>query len=102
MKRIPKSIPIFIASSLILGFSMMVSGCSVAMASTAPKKKDLSVLNVGTDRHRVVAELGVPVIAEVVDGKKVDTFSFIQGYSGVSKAGRAIFYGAADVLTVGL
>ena len=81
---------------------MMVAGCSASMAAKGPKKKDISVLNVGTDRHRVVAELGAPVIAEVVDGKKVDTFNFIQGSGGASKAGRSFFHGAADVLTVGL
>jgi hypothetical protein len=32
----------------------------------------------------------------------VDVFSFTQGYSKGAKTGRAVFHGAADVLTLGL
>jgi len=82
---------------------MLGQGCSVFMAANQPSKKDVSVFNVGTPRARVIAEAGQPVhTKENADGTITDTFSFIQGYSSGNKAGRALFHGAADVLTLGL
>ena len=82
---------------------MLGQGCSVFMAANQPSKKDVSVFNVGTPRARVIAEAGQPIhTKENADGTITDTFSFIQGYSSGNKAGRALFHGAADVLTLGL
>lgn len=81
---------------------VLVSACSVVMAAKQPSRKDLSVLTKGVDRSRVIAELGPPIHSEVKDAKKVDIFSFTQGYSGGAKAGRALFHGVADVFTLGL
>jgi hypothetical protein len=67
-----------------------------------PGRKDLSVLSKGTDRSRIVSELGSPLTTEVKDGKRTDVFSVRQGYSTGAKAGRAIFHGVADVFTLGL
>ena len=78
------------------------SGCAVYMAANQPGKRNFDVLNVGTYRSRVLAEFGQPVATETRDGKTVDIFKFVQGYSDGSKAGRALFHGAADVLTLGL
>lgn len=86
------------AAAAMLG----LTGCSVFMAAKQPPKKDLGVLNVGTARGMVLAELGQPVAAETRDGAKVDVFSFTQGYSKPAKAGRALFHGAADIFTLGL
>ena len=79
-----------------------MTGCAVYMAATAPGKKDLSVLDPGTNRGFVVAELGTPVVSEErSQGKdRFDIFSFKQGYSGLTKAGRAFFHLAADVFTL--
>lgn len=79
-----------------------LTGCSVFMAAKQPGKKDVSVLTNGTPRSLVVAELGAPVTSEHKEGRRVDVFSFTQGYSKGAKAGRAIFHGAADVFTLGL
>jgi hypothetical protein len=68
---------------LILG-----SGCSLFMAYKQPDKKDLNVLNKGTPRALVIAELGQPAFTETKDN--------------VRKAGRVAFHGAADLLTMGL
>jgi hypothetical protein len=55
---------------LIIGFSLF-SGCSVYMAASQPTKKDLAILNTGTDRDYVIAEFGAPVVSELTaDGKK--------------------------------
>lgn len=78
------------------------TGCAVFMAARQPPKKDLSVLQEGTARSLVLAELGQPVATETRDGRRMDVFAFVQGYSKGAKAGRALFHGAADVFTLGL
>ena len=87
---------------LIAASSLSQSGCAVFMAAKQPPKKDLAVLGVGSPRSLVLAELGQPVSTETRDGKRVDVFSFTQGYSKPAKAGRALFHGAADIFTLGL
>lgn len=80
----------------------LLNGCSVYMAAHQPEKKNLEVLKAGTPRSLVLAEIGQPRATETRDGKRVDVFSFVQGYSKGNKTGRAVFHGAADVLTIGL
>ena len=91
---------LFCLISLALVFS--TTGCAVFMAVKQPPKKDLAVLSVGSPRSLLLAELGQPVTTDTKDGKRVDVFSFRQGYSKVAKGGRALFHGAADVMTLGL
>ncbi len=79
-----------------------LAGCSVYMAVKQPSQKNLDVMAVGTPRSLVLAELGTPAASETRDGKKVDVFSFVQGYSQGSKTSRAVFHGLADVFTAGL
>jgi len=81
---------------------VMQTGCSAFMAAKQPPKKNLGVLKEGTPRSLLLAEFGQPVATETKDGKRVDVFSFTQGYSKGAKAGRALFHGAADVFTLGL
>ncbi len=93
--------------SVVVSLCLMVglfsqSGCAVFMAAKQPPKKDLSVLSVGAPRSLLLAELGQPVSTDTKDGKRVDLFSFTQGYSKGAKTGRALFHGAADVMTLGL
>ncbi|OEU62957.1 MAG: hypothetical protein BBJ57_11730 [Desulfobacterales bacterium PC51MH44] len=88
---------------IVIIIFMLGQGCSVYMAANQPDKKDVSVFNVGTPRTHVIAEAGRPLYTkEKADGTLTDTFVFVQGYSSGSKAGRALFHGAADVLTLGL
>lgn len=91
-----------IASLFVVAGLLSQTGCAVFMAAKQPPKKDLSVLSLGTSRGRLLAELGQPVTSETRDGKKVDVFSFTQGYSKPAKAARAVFHGAADFFTLGL
>ena len=79
----------------------LTTGCSVYMAANQPDKKDIHVLEGGTSRNQVIAELGAPVSSKVEEGKTCDIFSFVQGYSKDVKAGRAILHGVADVFTFG-
>lgn len=80
--------------------SFFISGCASTLALTHAGKKDLSVLQQGTSRNRVISELGAPLSSAEQDGKKIDVYSFTQGYSKGAKAGRAIFHLAADVFTL--
>jgi len=88
---------------IIIIIFMLGQGCSVYMAANQPDKKDVSVFNAGTPRSHVIAEAGRPIhTKENADGTLTDTFVFVQGYSTGSKAGRALFHGAADFFTLGL
>lgn len=82
--------------------ALMISSCAVIKATNQPDKKDLRVLQKGTDRAKVVAELGKPVESTVKNGHRQDVFSFVQGYSKMTKTLRALGHGAADVYTLGL
>ncbi len=88
---------------IILVLVAFGSGCSVFMAAKQPDKKDVGLFKVGTPRSMLLAEFGLPTVAETrEDGRKYEIFSFTQGYSTGAKAGRAVFHGAADVFTLGL
>lgn len=80
----------------------LVTGCSVYMAAKQPTLKDMSVFGIGTKRDIILAELGNPVASGKDNDAKYDIFSFIQGYTAGSKAGRAFLHGTFDVLTLGL
>lgn len=90
-----------VAGALVVAM-LSLSACSVFMAANQPPKKNLDVLRPGTPRALVVGELGQPVSSESKNGRRVDIFSFAQGYSTGAKASRAMFHAAADVMTAGL
>lgn len=50
----------------------------------------------------LLAEFGLPVVAEERDGRKYEIYKFVDGYGAGAKAGRAVFHGTADILTLGL
>jgi hypothetical protein len=79
-----------------------LSGCSVFMAAKQPDAKNLDLMRVGTPRAMLVSEFGMPATSETRKGKKYEIFKFVNGYSAGAKAGRAVFHGAADVVTLGL
>ena len=80
----------------------VLAGCSAYMAANQPGPKDLSLLTKGTPRGKLIAEFGSPINTEVKDGARKDIFKFTHGYDAGVRAGRAVFHGAADVLTLGL
>lgn len=91
---------LFVSLSALLIFA--ISGCSVFMAAKQPSTKNVDLFKVGTPRSMLLAEFGLPTISEVRNGKKCEIYKFVQGYSTGAKAGRAVFHGTADVLTLGL
>ena len=86
----------------VVGAALLIGGCSPYMAATQPERKDVSLFRVGTPRAMLLAEFGLPSASEVRNEKRLEIFIFRQGYSAGARAGRAVFHGAADVLTLGL
>ena len=75
----------------IAAVALVASGCAIKSALDQPDKKDTSVFERGTPRFEVIAEIGEPVDSKRLEnGKLIDTYAFIQGYSKVTKAGRAL------------
>ncbi|MCC6922624.1 MAG: hypothetical protein IT525_06105 [Nitrosomonas sp.] len=50
----------------------------------------------------LLGEFGSPIVSEDREGRKIEIFRFIQGYSTGVKTGRVIFHSVADVFTLGL
>jgi hypothetical protein len=92
-------VALFILAALLL---LLLGGCSVFMAAEQPEKRDLSVLTAGTKRSDIIDELGQPLTSRLVGLKRVDLFTFIQGYSKEAKVGRAFAHGTLDVATGGI
>lgn len=82
--------------------SCCLSGCTAYKVAAAPAQKDLTVLNPGTARDRVIAELGPPVRTETMDNYRKDLFTFIQGRSRGSKSGLATVIALEDIATLGV
>ena len=92
----------FLFAALIALFVVPVSGCSVFMAAKQPTAKNIELFKIGTPRDELISEFGAPYISEENDGKQVEMFLFVQGYSKAVKTGRIIFHSVADVMTLGL
>jgi hypothetical protein len=86
------------AAWLICGFT----GCAATMAAHQPGMKDISVLQPGTPRSRVVAELGMPLDTRPTDRGGVDVFAFKQGYSRVNRTARALGHATGTIVTAGV
>jgi hypothetical protein len=83
-------------------FVLQMNACSVFMAAKQPGKKDVSLFRVGTPRGMLLAEFGLPLVAEERNGRKFEIYKFVDGYSAGAKAGRAVLHGTADILTFGI
>jgi hypothetical protein len=90
--------------SICVFLPVLLLGCSVFMAANQPEKKNLDVLEKGTPRDAVISELGRPTFTDDdPEGHYChETYAFEQGYSGLTKGGRATFHLLADVFTLGL
>src|SRR5262245_43759842 len=92
-----------IASAAVLSLATLgASACAPVMAAKQPSRKDVDLLSPGIPRNLVLAELGQPVATEMKNGKRVEVFSFVQGYRKGVRVGRTIGHAAADVVTLGL
>lgn len=79
-----------------------LQGCSAYMAANQPGQKDFTVFKTGTPRGRVIAEFGSPTHTSDSGDRKSDIFTFVQGYNGFVKAGRAIGHGVVSIATLGI
>ncbi len=84
----------------LLSLCFILNGCAVYMAAQQPGKKNLDVLNSGMPRDEIIAQFGMPISSETVNGSKVEMYRFTQGYSKGVKISRAVFHGVADVFTL--
>lgn len=90
---------------MFLFFCLALSSCSVGMALSGEREKDVSILTPGTPQAVVRAAIGPPedVLIDTGDhGEKlaVDTFKICRGNE--PSIGRAIGHGIMDVLTLGI
>ena len=97
-----KAMKKIIIASMVTLIALGQVGCSAVMASKQPAKKDLSVIANGMPRSTIIAELGAPVSSEKKDDKRVDVYTFNQGYSTLIRVGRTMIHGVADLATLGL
>jgi len=87
----------------IIGLVILTIGCTATQQAAAqPTLKDLSVLDPGTSRDIVIIELGAPAESIVEDGKRIDLYSFIQGYSRGTRTARVAGHATAEIMTLGL
>src|SRR5262245_54446883 len=82
--------------------SVLLCGCSMVMAGNRPLKRDLSVLDEGTLRSRVIAEFGAPVATSKPPGERSDVFEFVQGADTEhERRDRVNTYGMFDWISLG-
>lgn len=91
-----------IAALLMACLTIALTGCAAVKATRQPPKRNMGVLDRGSPRTHVIAELGTPVWNEKRGDEMIDVFTFRQGYTDTNKAARAMVHGAADVATFGL
>ena len=81
------------------------SGCAASRALNKEDAKDYSVLEKGTERDLVHAELGMPIISGGNRNADLDSFcdvfAFVEG-SGGAKYARAVGYSILAVGTLGI
>lgn len=91
-----------IALAVVATSSALQTGCAAQMALQQPLAKDVSVLNVGTGRDRVIAEFGQPVWTDSGEGRYVDLHVYTQGYPDHIKKVRAAWHTFGDLASFGL
>lgn len=89
-----------ISLAVAMAVAFHFSGCAVVMALKQPNKKNVQVLNAGISRENVVTYLGAPITSENKDGKRVEIYQFVQGYTGAARAGRALGHLVLDVFSL--
>lgn len=60
------------------------------------------MLTAGMPREKVIQELGQPVSSRLQGLRRIDLFSFVQGYSKEARVARAFGHGVGDIATTGL
>ncbi|WP_447860757.1 CsgG/HfaB family protein [Nitrospira calida] len=90
-------------SSIMAGvcWTLLLSGCSIAMALHGHPEPNFDTLQVGATREDVEREFGKPVTTkDLGDGKREDTYRYEMG--NTSNPGRAAVYGYAYLTIIGI
>ncbi len=86
---------------VLLGYSMLLQSCSVAMAAGGHEKQDTSVAFPGSNRAVIISKLGPPEISQQFpDGRIQDSYLVKQGNE--KSSGRAWAFAGLDLLSLGL
>ncbi len=85
----------------VVGCGVLLCGCSIYEASNAPPSIDYKKVHVDVSRAETISILGLPKLTDNKENQKTDTFEFLDGIHGASKA-RIILYLAGDLFTAGL
>lgn len=81
-----------------LALLLILAGCSVVTAASGSKEPDFNKIKTGTDEDTVNAELGEPYDSNVLNGTKINTYSYKLGDKPAP--GRAVMHGVLDVCTL--
>ena len=86
---------------ITVGFSIIISGCSVGMAMSGKDNPNLGMVREGASRGEIEMTIGSPIKTISIDEKKrIDIYEYEIGNQ--PSAGRAIGHAALDLLTLGL
>ncbi len=86
---------------VLLGYSMLLQSCSIAMAASGHEKRDTSVAFPGSNRAVIISKLGPPETSQQFpDGRIQDSYLIKQGNE--KSSGRAWAFAGLDLLSLGL
>lgn len=72
------------------------------MAATQPEARDLTILQKGVHRDKVIARLGAPESSTPHGEMTVDVYKFVQGYSAGARTARVFTHSTLSIATLGL
>jgi hypothetical protein len=81
---------------------VLLQGCSISKTLDNPTYKDLSILKKGSERARIIAEIGAPVATIEEYGDTVDIFKFKQGSHTTTKIIKGVGYTVLALSTFGI
>lgn len=94
----PKS---FFTAGVLLALAACLSACAVGLAATGEETPDVTVCQIGAERHKIEAQLGPPKTSSTdAGGNTTCTYEYKVGDD--PSAGRAFYHAGMDVLTLGL
>jgi len=85
----------------LLSLLVVIQGCSIYKAATAPPPVPVSDARIGSTRAEVLSVFGMPKNTEQGPDGRIDMYEFTDGNHGATKF-RIVPYIAADVFTLSL
>ena len=89
--------------TVLLGVSLILTGCAASAASRQPPRVPVDNLNPGASRESVIMMLGAPVSRKDLDnpvGSYQEIYRFTQGYSRTAKILRTTGHVIGDICTL--